>query len=154
MQLVDVIIENRRMCVAFTPDNLGETPLFSIDASIAYSPLHAAKAVEVSNYFHRRGESLRNLKLEFYRRLLGIREVRKIPFNYIRNEDCNVYLIECEHPLLASWADARDCRFGGSDALEAYRSLLRDIRLPNESRVEIYLIGLVEASKIGKWFIE
>lgn len=154
MIVVDVVVNGKRRCVLFTVDSLDIDPLFSFDSRIAYSAYHAAKAIEVTLYSHKRGDSLRNLKLEFYRRLLSTKEVRKLPFNLIKDENCKAYVIDCEEFRDKERWKANDCLFRGQMALDFYRKLYEITGSKDESRIETLLISLVEATKIGRWFTD
>jgi len=134
-----------------------ETPLsaeklFSVDSRLAFSVYHLAKAIEVSLEAKARGDSLRNLKYEFYRRLLSVKEIRKLPLELVSAEDCNVYVLDCNDALSLLGEGSRECRYGGERAAEVVEKLLGK-ELGLGERAEAFLVSAVEMTKLGKWLV-
>lgn len=148
-----IIIDDKPLCIVMTKNQLRLEKLFEIDSSLAYSSNHLAKAIEVTLYSIKRGFSLRNFKYEFYRRLLGIKELRKLPLNKISKEDCSIYVLECEELGFLELDQLLECSYGGENGI----ALLRELgQLPevNDERIENYILSIVEATKINKWLVD
>jgi len=147
-----IIIDAEPICVVMTKDHLGLEKFLEVDTYFAYSSNHLAKAVEATLYSFRKGESLRNLKYELYRRLMGIRELRKLPLDKIGKEDCNIYVLSCDELGSIGLSELTECDYGAEKILYLLRELSRYLEV-DEERVENYLLSMVEATKFNKWLV-
>lgn len=153
MALVEVVLRGERLCFLIAKNPIeGVQELLSFDSSLAISPRHAAKALEVTLFAHSRGEGLRNIKYEFYRRLLLTRELRKLPLPQPEKEGCRIYLVECDGARRFERV-GEECMYGGSSLLsEIARALGKGPR--DESALEKTLLAFVEATRQGAWLID
>lgn len=153
MFVKEIVLDNEKRCVLAVKNDLEREKLLVIDSTLALSIDHLAKAVEVMLHESKSGKTLRKLKYEFYRRLLSIKEFKKIPLNKIEKENCNVYVLSCEELYNLNTFELRECDYDKEKVLSILRSFGVEPKLTDD-RVEKYLIAFIEASKINKWLID
>lgn len=148
-----IVVDNEEVCIVFTKDRLDLSKILSVDSTLAAGQAHLAKAVEVALESFKKGESLRNLRYEVYRRLLSIKEQRKLPLKYIEKEDCNVYLVDCEAVQGLGAGDNADCEFNMEKTI-AVLSIV-GVRVEEDpERLEKLLVAFTELTKLNRWLVD